>query len=152
MTRGVSIPLGADDPVAAALNDPAIQIRLGNAARAFLGKQAAELTSTQQTAEAEAIAQEAVSRAWKHRDRFDASRDIVKWLVGFVINVAREFVSKRCRDAVASSRESPRLDEVAIDPSRPVEDTIGDKLLVGDLLEQLTLTDRQIVQMKYWQE
>ena len=59
MMRDVSIPLAADDPVAVALNDPAIRTRLWNAARAFLGKRAAELSPTQRTAEAEVIAQEA---------------------------------------------------------------------------------------------
>src|SRR5271165_5235075 len=98
MSRDVSLPLAADDPVAVALNEPAVRTRLWNAARAFLGKRAAELSPTQRTAEAEVIAQEAAARAWKRRNQFDASRDIVKWLVGFVVNVAREFAKKRCRD------------------------------------------------------
>ncbi len=89
MTPDVSIPLTGGDPVAVALNDPAIMARLSNAARAFLGKRVGELSPAQRTAETEVIVQEAVSRAWNHRDRFDGSKEIVKWLVGFVINVAR---------------------------------------------------------------
>lgn len=150
--RDVSIPLAADDPVAVALNDPAIQTRLWNAARAFLGKRAAELSPTQRTAEAEVIAQEAAARAWKRRDQFDASRDIVKWLVGFVVNVAREFAKKRSGDTTGRPEDGPDLEALAVDPSRPVEEAIADKLLAGQLLEQLPPADRDIVRMKYWQE
>src|SRR5438552_2301556 len=98
MIRDVSLPLDADDPLAAALKDPAVKIRLRNAARAFLGKRGAGLSPIQRAAEAEAIVQEAEYRAWKNRDRFDAARDIVKWLIGFVTYVAHEAAKKRSRD------------------------------------------------------
>jgi len=152
MSRDVSLPLAADDPVAVALNDPAIRTRLENAARALLGKRAFELTQTQRTAEAEVITQEAAARAWKHRDRFDASRDVVKWLVGFIVNVAREFAKKRCRDTTGPPADGPGLEELAVDPSRPVDDAITDKLLAAHLLAQLPPSDRDIVRMKYWEE
>jgi RNA polymerase sigma factor (sigma-70 family) len=144
--------LAADDPVAVALNDPAVRARLMNAARAFLGKRASELSPIQRTAEAEVITQEAAARAWKHRDRFDASRDVVKWLVGFVVNVARELAKQRVRAATGPPPDGPVLEELAVDPARPVEDAISDKLLAGQLLEQLPPADRDIVRMKYWQE
>ncbi len=152
MMRDVSIPLAADDPVAVALNDRAIQTRLWNAARAFLGKRGAELSPTQRTAEAEVIAQEAALRAWKGRDKFDASRDIVKWLVGFVINVAREFAKKRPRHTTGPPEDGPELEALAVDPSRPLDDAIADKMLVDHLLAQLPQLDRQIVRMKYCEE
>lgn len=152
MMRDVSVPLAADHPVAVALNDPVVRTRLWNAARALLGRRGAELSPTQRTAEAEAVAQEAAARAWNHRDRFDASRDVVKWLGGFVLNVAREFAKKRCRDATSPPEDGPGLDALAVDPSRPVDDAVPDKLLANHLLEQLTPTDRDIVRMKYWEE
>lgn len=152
MMRDVSIPLAADDPVAVALNDRAIQTRLWNAARAFLGKRGAELSPTQRTAEAEVIVQEAAARAWKRREQFDASRDIVKWLVGFVINVAREFAKKRPRDTTGPPEDGPDLDALAVDPSRPLDDAIADKLLVDHLLAKLPVLDRHIVVMKYCDE
>jgi RNA polymerase sigma-70 factor, ECF subfamily len=150
--RDVSIPLAAEDPVAIALNDPTIRTRLWNAARAFIGKRGAELSPTQRAAEAEVITQEAAARAWKHRDRFDASRDIVKWLVGFVINVAREFAKKRSRDTTGAPGDDPDLEPMAVDPSRPLDDAIADKLLVDHLLAQLPQLDRQVVLMKYFEE
>jgi len=150
--RDVSIPLAENHPVAVALKDPAIQTRLWNAARAFLGRRSSELSPTQRTAEAEAIAQEAACRAWKRRDQFDASRDVVKWLVGFVINVAREFAKKRSHDTTGPPEDSTDLEALAVDPSRPLDDAIADKLLVDHLLAQLPPLDRQIVQMKYCEE
>jgi RNA polymerase sigma-70 factor (ECF subfamily) len=152
MMRDVSPPLASDHPVAIALKDSAIQLRLANAARALLGKRAAELPTTQKTAEAEVIVQEAAARAWKHRDRFDASRDVVKWLIGFIVNVAREFAKKRCHDPTSPPADGPGLEALAIDTSRPVDEAATDKLLADHLLEQLPPTDRQIVELKYWEE
>ena len=145
------MPLTEDDPVAAALKDPAIQTRLWNAAP-FLGKRSRELSPTQRAAEAEVIAQEAASRAWKRRDQFDASRDVVKWLIGFVINVAREFAKKRSRVGSDPSRNSHDLEALAIDPSRPLDEAIADRLLVEHLVTQLPQLDRQIVLMKYHED
>src|SRR5207249_2089763 len=97
----------------------------------------AGLSATQRTAEAEAIAQEAAFRAWKHRERFDAAKDIVRWLIGFVINVAREAAKKRARDTTEPPPDDAGLETLAVDPSRPIDDDIADKLLVRDLLDRL---------------
>lgn len=152
MMRDVSLPLAADDPVAAALKDPAVRTRLWNAARAFLGKRGAGLPPTQRTAEAEVIIQEAATRAWKHRDRYDASKDVVKWLVGFVINVARESAKKRAHDTAGPAQDNSVLEALAVDPSRPVDDALADKLLVRHLLERLPPIEQDIVRMKYCEE
>ncbi len=145
----VSIPLAENHPVAVALKDPLVQTRLRNAARAYLGRCSIELSLTQRTAEAEAIAQEAAARAWKRRDQFDVSRDVVKWLVGFVINVVREFAKKRSRDATGPPEGGADLEVLAVDPSRPIDDAVADKLLVEHLVAQLPPLDQQMVQMKY---
>src|SRR4051812_29622371 len=110
MMRDVSLPPASDHPVAVALKDAAVQLRLANAARALLGKRAGELSPTQRTAEAEVIVQEAAMRAWKHRDRFDASRDVVKWLIGYIVNVARECAKKRRHDATSPPEDGPGLE------------------------------------------
>lgn len=152
MMRDVSLPPASDHPVAVALKDATVRLRLSNAARALLGKRTAELSTTQRTAEAEVIVQEAAARAWKHRDRFDASRDVVKWLIGYIVNVARECAKKRRRDATSPPADGPGLEEMAVDPSRPVDDAAIDTLLAKQLVEQLPPTDRRIVEMKYWDE
>jgi RNA polymerase sigma-70 factor, ECF subfamily len=151
MMRDVLLPPASDHPVAVALKDSTVRLRLSNAARALLGKRAAELSPTQRTAEAEVIVQEAAARAWKHRDRFDASRDVVKWLIGYIVNVVRECAKKRRHhDATSPPEDGPGLEELAVDPARPVDDASIDTLLARHLVEQLPPTDRQIVEMKYW--
>lgn len=152
MTRDVSLPPASEHPVAVALKDSAVRLRLSNAARTLLGKYAVELSPTQRSAEAEVLVQEASTRAWEHRDRFDASRDVVKWLIGHIVNVAREFAKKRRHDSTRPPEGGPRMEALAVDPSRPVDDAAGDRLLANRLLEQLSLTDRQIVEMKHWHE
>jgi RNA polymerase sigma-70 factor (ECF subfamily) len=152
MTRDVSIPLAGDEPVAVALNDPAIRVRLSNAARAFLGKRAGELSPIQRTAEAEVIVQEAASRAWSRREQFDGSKEVVKWLVGFVINVSREFAKNRSRGGADRPEGTHDLETLAVDPSQPIEDAIADRLLVEHLLARLSQLDRQVVEMKYCEE
>jgi RNA polymerase sigma-70 factor (ECF subfamily) len=152
MTQDVSVPLAGDGPVAVALNDPAVRTRLTNAARAFLGRQAEGRSPAQWTAEAEAIVQEAAFRAWSRRERFDESKDIVKWLVGFVINVSREHVKRPPHSATSTPEETHELEALAVDPSQPVEDVIADKLLVEQLLSRLPELDRQVVVMKHYEE
>jgi RNA polymerase sigma-70 factor (ECF subfamily) len=149
MIQDVSIPLAADHPVAVALNDAEVRLRLGSAARAFLGRRAAELSPIQRTAEAEAIVQEAEKRAWKNRDRFKEPGDVVAWLVGFVANVTREFVRDRCRQATSPPPDGPGLEALAVDRSRPVDDAVADKLLAEQLLGQLPPDDRAIVRMRH---
>lgn len=146
--RDVSIPQAAGDPVAVALNDPDIQIRLRNAARAFLGTRGAELTPIQRAAEAEVLVQEAASRAWKRRDHFDGTRDVVKWLVGFVMKVAQEFARNRSRGKTTSTADGSLMADLAVDPSRPVDDVVADKLDAAEMLRQLLPVDQDIVRMK----
>ena len=123
----------------------------GNAARAFLGKRAG-YSPAQRTAEAEVIVQEAASRAWDRRDRLDGSKDVVKWLVGFVINVSREFAKNRARGGID---RPPALTSWRCWPStplQPIEDALADRLLAEQLLARLPQLDRQVVAMKFYEE
>jgi RNA polymerase sigma factor (sigma-70 family) len=147
MKLGVFIPAEESDPVAVALNDASVHARMNAAARAFLGRQATLMTATQRVAEAEVIVQEAASRAWARRSRFDRSKDVVFWLVGFVRNVVREFGKKRGLRVDCSANDCPQA--VALDTARTVDDIVCDKLLVGHLLAQLTPAERAVIQMKY---
>jgi RNA polymerase sigma-70 factor (ECF subfamily) len=141
-----------EDPIGTALQDAAVRARLIGAARALLGNRAGELSRAERVAEAEAIVQEASLRAWARRDQFDASRDVVKWLVGFVMNVAREQSREHSRKKTAASNDGAPLESLALDRSRDAPDAVADQLLAKHLLEQLSAVDRQIVEMKYWSE
>jgi RNA polymerase sigma-70 factor (ECF subfamily) len=141
--------LAEEHPVAVALNDQAVRSQLTNAALASLGRRAFALSSIQRKAEADAITQEAALRALKLRGRFDASKDVVKWLVGIVFNVVRELVKQRGRAPTGPPPGGPGLEELTVDPTRPVEDVVADQQLVAHLLGQLPEGDRDIVRMKY---
>jgi len=147
MMPELSIAQAENDPIAAALKDPACLVRLWSAARAFLQRRSRELSPIQRTEEANVIVQEAILRALERRGRFDETRDAVKWLVGFVSNVAREFVKKRAGAMSGMPPDGSGLDGVAFDPSRPVDDIIADKLLVEQLMSHLDELDRRILVM-----
>lgn len=149
MKFGLIIPAEESDPIAVALNDTSVQARMNAAARAFLGRQATLMTATQRVAEAEVIVQEAASRAWARRSRFNRSKDVVNWLVGFVRNVAREFGKKRGRRADCSANDGTHVEAVALDLARPIDEIVCEKLLVGHLLAQLTPAERTVIQMKF---
>lgn len=148
MMRELSIAQTEDDPIGAALKDPQVQVRLWNAARAALQRRGRELSPIQRTEEAKVIVQEASLRAWQRRSQFDGSRDAVNWLVGFVSNVAREFVKNYAREVTGTPSDGPGLEVLAVDPSRTVDDIIADKLLAEHLVGHLAEPDRQIVLMK----
>jgi DNA-directed RNA polymerase specialized sigma24 family protein len=108
------------DPVAAAVADPAVGARLIAAARALLGRRAHSLPATQRSAEAEEIVSEAAKRALQRRDRFDPTRHVVTWLVGFVSNVARDGAKRHPGDVTGPPWDAPRLEDLG----RPVEDAV----------------------------
>ena len=148
MIHDLSIPVALNDPVAAALSDLGNLTRMENVARAFLGK-GAGVSSTQRTEEAKAIVQEAAFRALKRRDRFDSTKNVLNWLVGFVMNVVREEWKKRRCNKTGPPGDGHPLDELAVDRSRRVEEMFADKLLVDHLLDQLPALDRQILRLKF---
>jgi RNA polymerase sigma-70 factor (ECF subfamily) len=152
MTRDVAISPASEHPVAVALADAETRLRMNNAALASLGRRAADLSATQRAAEAEAIVQEAALRAWNHRNQFDGSRDVLRWLLGYINNVTRERARQRRREPAQEPEGGSGLEALAVDPGRSVEDLVGDRLLARQLLEQLSPIDRQIAEMKCWDE
>lgn len=153
MTTDVSSPFAAGDPVAAALKDPQVLERLDNTARAVLGPRARGLSASQVTAEVEVIRQEALKRAWVHRERFDPAKgDPGQWLNGFVAKVACEVARSRRRGVAGATVGVANLDTATAAPDRPVDDTVADRLLVKDLLAQLPPIDRDILCMKHQQD
>jgi RNA polymerase sigma-70 factor (ECF subfamily) len=144
--------LAEDDPVAVALADQTVVTRLQNAARAFFGSWGAHISRTERDGEIEVILQEVRLRALRHRERFDPSKDIVTWLVGFVRNVARERARERSRLAAGLHPDGPELETLAIDRSRMIDDAVADQLTLNQLLEPLPAIERDILLMKYRDE
>src|SRR5881227_2023424 len=98
MAAGTTTTNTESDPVAAALADPVVGSRLRAAARAFLIPRTLDLSPARRALEAEEIVSTARLRAWAKRGQFDPARDVVSWLVGFVVNVAREYLKKAGRE------------------------------------------------------
>lgn len=90
----------------------------------------------------ESIAQEALARAWAHRDRFDATRGTGEaWLFGFVRNVARERHRSQGREAALWRRLIGR--EAA---------PIDDRAMVVAALERLSTEDQHVLFLRYWMD
>lgn len=136
MSVGITTPVAEPDPVAAAVADPAVGVRLRNAARAFLGPRG-------YAQDAADMVQEAVARALKRSHAYDPTRDVVCWLVGYVVNVARERVKPRGRVTAG-----PSLDTLA-DDLRPVDEAAADHELAARLLMQLSPEERELVGLVY---
>ena len=137
------------DPVAAALADQRVRDRLLAAGCAFLRRRPNSIPETQYVAEAEEIVAKAQLEALKRRSCFDASRDVVAWLVGFVVNVTRDHVKKYARTPPGLSPDAPGLEGLAVDLGRPVADILEDEAFVRDLLAQLDSDDRELIRQKY---
>ncbi len=137
------------DPVATALADAEVSRRLLAAARAFLSRRASTLTALQRVAEAEQIISEVRARALARRGDYDSNRDVVNWLVGFVINVARDHLRELARTPTGPPPDAPRLEDLATDLGRPVPDTVADKELVAGLLARLPREDGTLLRLKY---
>ena len=120
-----------------AVADAAVGTRLLNAARAFLGPRGL-------VHEADDIVQEARTRALERSRKYDPTRDLVCWLVGFVVNVAREYVKPHGPATTAG----PPLDSLA-DDLRPCDEAIADRELVARLRAQLSPEERELVELVY---
>jgi RNA polymerase sigma-70 factor (ECF subfamily) len=137
------------DPVTAALADDVVCGRLTAAARAFLVRRPNPFSEAQHAAEAEEIVSKARLEALKRRYCYDPSRDVVAWLVGFVVNVAKDHVKKHVRTTAGPPPGGPALDDLAVDLGRPVSDAVADREFVDRLLGRLPDGDREVIRQKY---
>jgi len=144
MSVGITTPVTDRDPMRAALDDPAVVERLRNAARAFLGPRG-------YAQEAADVVQLAGVRAWQRRGDFQPDKDPVCWLVGFVINTAREHVKKAARAVARPLSAAPELADLAADLGRPVGDALADRDEVTRLLDRLAPADRELVRLVYFE-
>ncbi|MBA4190607.1 MAG: hypothetical protein C0467_21690 [Planctomycetaceae bacterium] len=149
MTAEVRVIAAESDPVSAALADPVVHGRLLAAARTCLGRRATTLSRTQRAAEAEEITSKTQMEALKRRASFDPSRDVVSWLVGFVVNVTRDHLRKHARTPTHPPPNVPGLEDLAVDLGRPVADSLADKEFMSKLLDQLPSDERELLLQKY---
>ncbi len=137
------------DPVYSALADLGVRLRLHAAGRAFLGCRVDRLPRTQRDEEANAIVSETAVRALQRRNQFDPTRDVVNWLIGIVLNVAREYGRECNQTATGPPVDPPLLEDLVEDLSRPVAEVVANRALVDDLLHQLPFNDRELLRLRY---
>lgn len=130
------------DPVRAALDDPTVKGRLLAAARAGVRGKAIE---------AEEVVQEACTRAWANRGRFDtgAGTPVTAWLAGFVRNVVREKLREL---GVAQLPDTSQWDK-AVAPSHEVGLRLEeDRARCHRFLASLPPKYRQVMEMRFLRE
>ena len=90
--------------------------------------------------EREAIAQEALARAWERRDRFDPARGPAEsWLFGLIRNVARE--------QHRAARRNNNLWRRLVRQDVPETD---ERSFVVDAVERLSHEDQEILFLRFW--
>lgn len=118
-------------------DDPATQLDFVRLAGVAV-RQAAMFAHS--TDEREAIAQEALARAWERRDRFDPARGPAEsWLFGLIRNVARE--------QHRAARRNDNLWQRLVGRDTPESD---ERTLLVDAVERLSLQDQEILFLKFW--
>jgi RNA polymerase sigma factor (sigma-70 family) len=140
------------DPVAVALADPHVECRMIAAARVFLGRRDIALTSIQKQEEATEIVSKVRVEAWKQRKSYDANRDVVAWLIGFIFNVVRDHVRKHARNPIGPPPDIPSFEECVIDSGQSASDIVENKETVERLLGQLSSQDRRIIEMRIFED
>ena len=98
--------------------------------------------------DAEDIAQETFVRAWKHLQRFDATRPLRPWLLSIAANLARN----RHRSAgryVAALMRAFRNEPAPTN----IEESSSERIEAGELwkaVKTLSISDQQIVYLRYF--
>jgi RNA polymerase sigma factor (sigma-70 family) len=147
MTAGPALNTAGADPVADAVANGDTARRLRGVARAALRRDLDGASDARLNAEAERIVAEACTRALTKWSDYDPTRNVVNWLVGFVVRVAREFV-KGERRAPAAGIE---LESLAADVGLPGDALVREeeRAQLGTAVAQLTDAERAMLLLVY---
>ena len=151
MTAGATINNAESDPVAVALANPEVIDRLNAATYTFLTSHLRRAFAIRLIAEAERVVSEARARAWAKRGEYDRDRDVVCWLVGFVINAAREFVREFDRDARTTPATAVDLENLEADACAPVDalEDAEQREQLARVRAGLTLDENELLRLVY---
>lgn len=140
ITQAVSTTAPSDDPVRAALADPAVQSRLAAAARGMMRGKPVDVDE---------VVQESCQRALENRDKYDPGTGPVQvWLGGFVRNVARE---KLRTLGVAQLPDDGRWDKLVAPGQEDGLILAETRALVERFLAILPTKLRQAIELRYLQ-
>jgi RNA polymerase sigma-70 factor, ECF subfamily len=95
---------------------------------------------------ADEAAQEAIVRAWRHRESCLKPEQPHGWLRRIAQNEAVRVASRRPKEVL--------VDEPLAFPSAPVaaDEGLETRLLLGGVLDQLSATDRELARLRYYED
>ena len=105
--------------------------------------------------DSEDISQETFIKIWKNIKRYDQNQEFKTWLLAIAKNTAIDWLRKR-KDFVFSDFETTEGKNSILDflaDSAPIPDKVAlqaeDKKFIGELLSQLSPSDREIISLRY---
>ena len=105
--------------------------------------------------DSEDISQETFIKIWKNIKRYDQNKEFKTWLLAIAKNTATDWLRKR-KDFVFSHFETAEGKNSIMDflaDSAPMPDKVAlqaeDKKFIGELLSQLSPSDREIISFRY---
>mgnify|MGYP001566607817 FL=1 len=105
--------------------------------------------------DSEDISQETFIKIWKNIKRYDQNQEFKTWLLAIAKNTAIDWLRKR-KDFVFSDFETTEGKNSILDflaDSAPIPDKVAlqaeDKKFIGELLSQLSPSDREIISFRY---
>jgi RNA polymerase sigma-70 factor, ECF subfamily len=111
--------------------------------RSFCFAQA--LTVTGNPEAAEEAAQEAILRAWRHRDRCRQPDRPLGWLRRIARNEAARVAGRRPNEVLAA-------EPFPYENPHHTDDELEDRLLVGDVLASLSEADQELARLRYYED
>jgi RNA polymerase sigma-70 factor (ECF subfamily) len=145
-------PSANGDPVHAALADPVVQRRLGNAVGAMLYRARTDPTTARVAPLVEDVVQEVNERALERKERYTPCKgSVLNWAIGFADRVCREILRKG-PPGTDAGRGARSLEELLVDLTPPVEEVVGNRLDVGLILERLPTEDQNLLRAWYFED
>ncbi len=135
-----------ENPVRAALDDPAVIDRLGQQAHAILHRRI-----DVRGIEINDVVQRTILRAIECRASFDG-RPVGAWLHGVLVNVVREEVRAAHRQPAQQPADSTLWAESAVAPPPQDADVAAIRTLVEQHLVRLSPDDQAVVRMRFFDE
>jgi RNA polymerase sigma-70 factor (ECF subfamily) len=95
---------------------------------------------------ADEVAQEAIVRAWRHRDKCREPEHPFGWLRRIAQNEAIRLASRRPNEVL--------VDEPLAAPSAAVmtDEGLEDRLMLDEILDQLSAADQELARLRYYED
>ena len=139
-----------DEPIRQALADREVLRRLLSTALATL-RGRSSLPALQRTAEAEEVVQESARRALARQAAYERGKDVLRWLVGFIILVCKERTRRRPahNPAALGGNESISLEQLARDLTRCTAEAVADRIDARAMLGRLPAQEHELLRLHF---